>query len=44
MPGGRDSEVILVPGSILESAMLASWVHSHTHWLLVGGHFGSSVP
>ena len=27
MPGGRDSEIILVPGSILESAMLA-WLGS----------------
>ena len=58
MPGGRDSEVIpgslVVPGSILESAMLAwlgsdvmgpSTVDMSTHtltWLLAGGHFGSS--
>ena len=55
MPGGRDSEVIpgslVVPGSILESAMLA-WLGSDVMgpstvdmstdtltWLLAGGHF-----
>ena len=60
MPGGRDSEVIpgslVVPGSILESAMLAwlgsdvmgpSTVDMSTHTLTgySGVHFGSSgVP